>query len=196
MAVQKSDDRWTEAEYLEFERNSDIKHEFANGYIVAMTGASYNHNNIVMRTSINLGTQLAGKDCDVIANDQRLHVQVQGNYRYPDVMVVCGEPEFVAGRTDTIRNPIVIVEVLSKSTMMNDRNDKLREYLQLESLQEYVLISQYEPAIERYLRQESGDWVYTQVNGLENSVELPSIGCRLDLSEVYTRVRFDLEDEE
>jgi Uma2 family endonuclease len=185
---------WTEAEYLAFEQTSDMKHEYVDGKIVAMTGASWNHNLICVNTSTSLNLQLTNRDCRVTSNDMRLKVVSKLSYRYPDVMVVCGAPQFAGGRTDTITNPILIVEVLSETTALIDRNEKLDEYLQIDSLQEYVLISQDEPKIERYLRQPSGDWLYTQVVGLQHSIDLPSIGCKLALSDVYKKVTLTPED--
>ncbi len=186
----------TEAEYLEFERASEIKYEYIDGEIIAMTGASWNHNVICVNTSTSLNNQLVDKNCMVTANDLRLKITPARSYRYPDVMVICGEPSFVDERMDIIDNPIVVVEVLSNSTALVDRNEKLHEYLQLASLQEYVIVSQYAPKIERYLRQDSGDWLYTQVTDMNSSVNLPSIKCKLDLADMYRKVTFDnLSDE-
>jgi Uma2 family endonuclease len=186
----------TEAEYLEFERAGELKYEYVGGEIVAMTGASWNHNVICVNISTSLNNQLADKNCMVTANDLRLKIATARSYRYPDVMVVCGEPSFVDERVDIIDNPIVVVEVLSNSTALVDRNEKLHEYLQLASLQEYVIISQYIPKIERYLRQDSGDWLYTQVSDLKSSLDLPSINCKLALDDAYRKVVFDNLDEE
>lgn len=182
---------WTEADYLAFEAASDIKHEFANGAIIAMTGASWKHNVICVNTSTTLNVQLATKDCRVTANDLRLKVLSKRSYRYPDVMVICGDPQFVDDRTDTISNPTVIIEVLSEKTALIDRNEKLDEYLQIEAVQEYVLISQAAAKIERYLRQESGDWLYSHATGLDSSLDLPSIDCVLALTDVYKKVTLE-----
>ncbi len=186
----------TETEYLEFECASELKYEYVDGDIVAMTGASWNHNVICVNTSTSLNNQLVDKPCMITANDLRLKIATARSYRYPDVMVVCGEPSFVDERVDIIDNPIVVVEVLSDSTALVDRNEKLHEYLQLASLQEYVIVSQYVPKIERYLRQDSGDWLYTQVTDMNSSVNLPSINCKLTLADMYRKVSFDnLSDE-
>lgn len=182
---------WTESAYLAYEDASEFRHEFANGEIVAMTGASLKHNMICVNTSTALNIQLANKDCGVVSNDMRLQIVSKRHYRYPDVMVFCGEPEFFDERVDTITNPTVIIEVLSESTEIIDRNQKLDEYLQIEPLQEYILISQKEAKIERYLRRESGDWLYTKVTDLDGQLKLPSIDCQLMLTDVYNKVTFD-----
>jgi Uma2 family endonuclease len=186
----------TEAEYLEFERRSDMKHEYASGDVLAMTGASWNHNVICQNTATSLGSQLADRDCTVVSSDMRVQIAAARAYRYPDVIVVCGQPQFMDDRMDTIRNPVILIEVLSPSTALVDRNEKLREYRQLSSLQEYLLISQNEPRIERFLRQDADNWLYTEVVGLDESISLPSVTCTLALSEVYKKVAFESTDEE
>jgi Uma2 family endonuclease len=194
VAVPQQPMRMTEAEYLAFEENSEIKHEFANGDVYAMTGGSARHSFITVNTSTTLNVQLADKDCRVASPDIRVKVRSAVSYRYPDVTVICGEIIFAEGRQDTILNPTVLLEVLSPSTALMDRNDKLAEYIQIPSLQEFVLISQHEPKIERFLRQESGEWLYKQVIGLEEQIELPSIGSVLELAKVYQKVTFDTEE--
>ena len=186
--------RMTEAEYLEFEAKSDIRHEFVHGRVLAMAGAEWNHNALTGSTHANLYIQLRGKPCTSIASDLRLKVDSKKvSYRYPDVMVICDEPNFVDGRT-TIDNPTVVIEVLSPSTALEDRNAKLDEYTRLDSVQEYILISQDEVKVERYKRHESGEWRYLKVTGEDSELELPSIGCTLLLSVLYEDVEFrDIE---
>lgn len=184
----------SEEDYLAAEDASDLRHEYANGQVIAMTGASWAHNLICVNTSTTLNVQLADKDCRVTSNDLRLQVVSRHSYRYPDVMVICGDPEFMPGRTDTIRNPSVILEVLSDSTALIDRNEKLDEYMLITSVQEYVLISQHEAKIARYLRQDTGDWLYTQVTGRASQMDLSSICCVLKLADVYKKVALDEQD--
>lgn len=180
--------RMTEAEYLEFDAASEIKHEFVNGEVFAMTGGSLKNNVICMNAGTTLNNQLENKDCIVSTSDTRVKVASKVSYRYPDVTVICGEPQFVDDRVDTISNPIVLIEVLSPSTALVDHNQKLDEYILINSLQEYVIISQNEAKAERYLRQVSGDWLYTQVTGLEGQINLPSIDCALSLADIYRKV--------
>ena len=179
----------SESEYLEFEEKSETRHEYVNGRVKAMAGASWTHTVITQSTGTTLDMQLLDTECVVVSSEIKLKVDSKKvSFRYPDVMVVCGEPDFVDNRVDTIDNPKLIVEVLSPSTALEDRNEKLDEYTRLESLQEYVLISQDEARIERYLRQDSGDWLYSNVRGLDASLILPSIGVTLDFTFVYKKI--------
>lgn len=178
----------TEAEYLAFEAGSETKHEFVNGNVFAMTGASFTHAVICQNCATTLATQLTDKPCTVVTNDVRVRVASKVSYRYPDVMVICGEAEFYENHKDTLINPIVILEVLSPSTALVDRNEKLDEHMQIASLQEYVLVSQDNAKVERYLRQASGDWLYSKVIGLDGALDLPSLGCELALKTVYKKV--------
>jgi Uma2 family endonuclease len=185
-------DNWTEAEYLAFERESELKHEYAAGTVRAMTGASWSHNVICVNISTSLNVQLAQTDCRVTSGDMRLHIAAAHTYRYPDVMVVCDKPQFVGERVDTIANPLVVIEVLSASTELIDRNTKLDEYLQIPSLQAYLLVAQQTAKVERYLRQASGDWLYTPVIGTSARLALPAVGgdngCTLSLADIYRKV--------
>ncbi len=180
----------TEDEYLAFDRHHDIKHEFINGEVVAMTGASWKHNIICANTSAALHSQLTDSPCIVTASDMRLKIAASSTYRYPDVMVVCDDPQFIDDRSDTVLNPVILIEVLSPSTALVDRNEKLREYRQIDSLQAYILLSQDSSRAERYLRQDPQNWLYTDITGLGTHIELTSIGCTLALKDVYSKVTF------
>ena len=182
----------SEAEYLAFDAERDIKHEYVDGKVYAMTGAGWNHILINGNTQTTLNTQLADKDCAIVSSDMRVKVASErASFRYPDTVVVCGAPEFADNRTDTLTNPMVIVEVLSPSTAVIDHNDKLDEYIQIESVQHYGLISQHEAKVEVYTRQGPGNWLYTQVKGLDGVVALASIECTPGLAKLYEKVCFD-----
>jgi Uma2 family endonuclease len=182
----------SEAEYLAFEEGNDIKHEYVDGSVYAMTGAAWNHNLINGNTQTALNSQLADQPCAVVSSDMRLKVDSKTvSFRYPDTMVICGEPDFADGRRDTVTNPTTILEVLSASTALTDHNTKLDEYIQIESVQHYVLISQHAAKVEVYTRQSQGEWLYTQVKGLDASIELRAIGCTLSLAKLYEKVRFE-----
>ena len=181
----------SEAEYLAFADAQTEKYEYRDGYVYAMSGGSVRHGTITVNLSTQLNLQLANRDCTVTSPDIRVHIASKHAYRYPDVTVFCGEPIYVQGRTDTISNPAVLVEVLSPSTALIDRNEKLTEYMQIASLGAYLLAWQNEPKIGRYQRHESGEWLYREVSGLEAKIEVPSVGCTLSLSDVYRKVRWD-----
>lgn len=189
-AIQPLPYKMSEEEYLAFERASEFKHEYVNGEIIDMAGASWEHGLIVGNTVTVFNNALANKDCYVSPQDLRIRASMFHSYRYPDIAVVCGKPKFTDDKFDTIMNPIVLIEVLSDSTESEDRGKKLREYRQIESLQEYLLISQDSPLIERYLRQASGDWLYSEVSGLESKISLPSLEISLALADVYRKVEF------
>ena len=196
MALPQSDQKMTEAEYLVFERDSDIRHEFVNGDIIAMTGGSWNHSLIIANTHRSLGNQLEGNDCESVTGEMRIHVDSAKVYRYPDVMVVCGEPKFVEDDDNTLINPSVLIEVLSPSTASINRIQKLDEYLKIPDLDEYLIISQDVAKIMQYIRQTDGSCRYCQVSGLDKALDLPSIGCTLTLTEVYRKVIFPESDED
>jgi len=192
IAAQPEPLRMSEAEYLAFEAESDTKHEYVNGEVYAMTGATWNHNVINGNLQATLNSQLADQPCTAVSSDMRLKVASKTvSFRYPDTMVVCGEPEFATDGTNTISNPTVIVEVLSSSTALTDHNQKLDEYIQIDTVQNYLLISQQEAKVEVYTRQRGGQWLYTQAKGTDATVELAAIGCTLRLSKLYQKVNFD-----
>lgn len=181
----------SEAEYLEFEEQNEIKHEYARGRVFAMAGADWNHVMVTQSTSSALYAQLRGKSCNMGTNDLRLKVESKKvSYRYPDIMVMCDAPNFIDNRK-TINNPTLIVEVLSPTTALEDHNAKLEEYTQLESVQEYLLIAQDEAKVQHYLRDTSGKWIYTLIAGLDKTLELPSIGCTLALADVYEQINLE-----
>ena len=181
----------TPEEYLAFERESPEKHEYLDGEVLALGGASERHNLLVTNVVRELSTQLKGRPCRVYANDMRVKVDDTGLYTYPDVVALCGEPRFDDPRRDTLLNPSAVLEVLSGSTEGYDRGEKFAHYRKLASLQEYVLISQGRLRVECYTRQEDGRWLLSEASRLEDEVALPSIGCRLVLAEIYDKVELD-----
>jgi Uma2 family endonuclease len=180
--------------YLQMEAESDIKHEYANSNIIAMAGASRAHNLINSAVHVALVNQLGERPCEVYQGDMRVHIATAKAYRYPDVAVVCGEPQFLENVTpDTLINPTLLVEVLSSSTLMTDKIHKLFEYRQLPSLREYVLIAQDSLHVEIYVRQadKPDAWIYSDVQGRDAHLYLPSVNCTLFLHEIYRKVGDD-----
>lgn len=181
------DNYLTPEEYLALERRAEQKSEYVDGAVFAMSGASLRHNTIVANVIVELGRQLRGRDCRVLASDMKVRVPDSRRFFYPDVSVVCGEPQFHDERSDVLLNPTLIVEVLSESTAAFDRGDKFQAYQQLESLKEYLLISQDKKVVEQYVRQTRDVWSYTATVGLESSLSLPSIECTLSLGATYDK---------
>lgn len=177
-------------EYLAHERRAEIKSEYYDGELFAMAGGSEEHSLIAVNVAGTLNTQVAERPCKVYNSDMRVQMAPAGPCAYPDVSVVCGEARFVDERKDTLLNPTLIVEVLSATTEDWDRGGKFERYQQMASLQEYVLIAQDRPRVERYARQGDGEWLLTVAAGLERVVSLPSIGCELALAEVYRKIAF------
>ncbi len=185
----------SEEAYLELESASETKNEYFNGEIFAMAGASRRHNLIVANVIISLGSQLKNKPCRVYPSDMRLKIEKTGLNTYPDVMVVCDEEEFTNEKQDTLLNPDVIIEVLSDSTEKYDRGEKFKQYRQLESLKEYVMISQNYRSIEKFFRDKNGQWILTEADEQNPFIVLESSGCRLEISDVYDKVEEDFQVE-
>jgi len=177
----------TPTEYLALERSAHEKSEYINGRIYAMAGASRLHNLIVTNILRELATQLRGRPCETYANDMRVKVQRTGMYTYPDVVAVCEEPRLEDAELDTLLNPAVIVEVLSPSTESYDRGEKFAHYRRLESLQEYVLVAQVTRRVEHF-RREGDSWVLTEISDPGGELRLSSLGCTLQLADIYDRI--------
>lgn len=177
----------TPEEYLTFERKATTKHEYVNGQIVAMSGASFAHNFITANTANQLYNQLMDSECRVATSDMRVKVTEIDSYFYPDVVVVCGEPRAEDDTFDTLLNPTLIVEILSPSTETYDKGEKFEHYQQIAFLKDYILISQDKVCIEHYCR-EGSKWLQTEFAELEDVLSLRSIGCELRLQDVYRRV--------
>jgi Uma2 family endonuclease len=178
----------TPEEYLALERKAEYKSEYLHGEIFAMTGASRGHNLISINTASSLNQQLRGRPYEVYVSDMRVKVTERGLYTYPDVVVVCDGPRFEDDYLDTLLNPTVLFEILSRTTERYDRIAKSAYYRTIQSLAEYLLVSQDDYRVEQYLRQSSGEWLLTDIRGLENVVELKSIGCTLTLRDLYDKV--------
>ena len=194
MATPAAQTYLTPEEYIAFERkflpdSEIVRHEYMNGEIIPMPGASLAHNLITGNIFVELYKRLRGSGCLVLANDMRISIPTARSYFYPDLGVVCEEPRFEDDVFDMLLNPIVVVEVLSPSTEAYDRGEKFAHYRQLPSLQEYILVAQDRVLVEHYRRQEK-QWVLTDFRTLDEILPLPSIQCELPLQQIYERVTF------
>jgi Uma2 family endonuclease len=187
MLAQK-DHFYTHQEYFAFEEKSEYKNEYRQGEIVAMAGGSANHNRIAGNVFNVLSSAIESKPCEVFISDLRLWAEKKDLYTYPDVMVICGGLEFVEGRTDTITNPKVIIEVLSKSTEAYDRSDKFQAYWSLDSFEEYVLIDQYRVHVEYFRRTSDKEWILRVLTKTDDILKLESIGVEISLNTIYRNV--------
>ncbi len=202
MGLPRSPARYSVEEYLSLERESEERHEYLDGQIYAMAGEGPEHGAICMNLSRIISTQLLRKHCQAFSKDMKVcagpapkSTQAQkGLYSYPDLLVVCGELKFYDKRKDLLLNPILIIKVLSPTTEAFDRGEKWARYQTwLPELSDYLLVSQSKPQIEHYHRQAGGEWLYSLVSGLEESLHLPSVDCTLQLTDVYDRIVFPAE---
>lgn len=175
--------------YLEAERKSETKHEYLNGIIIPMSGASWIHTLICSNLIRLIGNLIERQDLTVHGSDLKVFSPKTHSYFYPDVAVVKGEPQLTDAYADTITNPSLIIEVLSESTEGYDRGDKFQAYRTIESLQEYVLISQDKLLIEIFTRRDDG-WHLTEAKGLDDTIHLQTLSYELALADVYAKVKF------
>ncbi len=178
---------YTVEEYLAFEREAFEKHEYINGEIVAMAGASREHNLIGLNIAAEIRFKLKGKNCEVYANDMRVRLKTDV-YGYPDVVVVCGKPQFADSEFDILLNPTVRVEVLSPSTRFKDKTEKLEDFRKLDSLKECLLIEQRKMFIEHYIKQTPNQWLLRIYENADEMINLESIGCEISLADIYLQV--------
>jgi Uma2 family endonuclease len=181
--------RMTPEEYLAFDRASEVSHEFVNGEIRAMTVGTLAHGVILTQIASSLVSQLRGRACDVVSQAIRVGIPVSRNYLIPDVVVASGGTRLEDDQHDTMLNPTVVIEVLSPSTANYDRGEKANMYRRIPSLKDYLLVSQTEPLVQHYRRfGDEGVWLLREIEGLDASVELESIGCVLQMADIYERV--------
>ncbi len=182
---------FTEEQYLALEETAEDKSEYLDGEIIPMTGGSTNHNRLAGNVYIALNLALPEQEYDVFIGDVRLWVPKVRLYTYPDVMVILGKPEYHNNRTDMIRNPQVIVEVLSKSTKNYDRGDKFTFYKSIPTLREYILIDQTKINVEQYSKTENKRWLYSEYDEEDTALVFNSFQLEVPLSAIYKKVNFE-----
>jgi Uma2 family endonuclease len=187
--------RYTLEEYLALERESEVKYEYWDGEIFAMSGGTLLHDQIMGNGYDLLRRELRGRDCRVFTNNMQIKVPAAPPYRYADASVVCGKVEVERfNGADLLINPILIIEVLSPSTEAYDRGDKFTYYKSIPTFREYLLIAQHRPHITHYVKAETGKWDYEETNDLSSGIYLSTIDCTLALSEVYRDVEFSQDE--
>lgn len=195
--LQTTEQRYsTEEQYLALEETAEYKSEYLDGEIIPMTGGSTNHNRIAGNVYIALNCALPEQEYDVFIGDVRLWIPKVRLYTYPDVMVIFGQPEYRSNRTDTITNPQVIVEVLSKSTKNYDRVDKFTFYKTIPSFREYILIDQTKIKIEQYSKTENKRWLYSEYDEEDTALVFNSFQLEVPLSAIYKKVNFEQLEQE
>jgi Uma2 family endonuclease len=181
---------FTPEQYLEIDRASECRNEYLDGHIYAMAGGSRTHAFLAGAIILELGQALRKRGCRVVPSDLRLRTSERGPYFYPDVTVICGQAQ-PAGETDIVTNPTLILEVLSKSTEAFDRGEKFAWYRKIDSLKEYVLVSQTEPRVETFVRSEQGGWTFTEFAGLDAVCRFASIGCDIPVAAIYEGIELE-----
>lgn len=175
---------FTPEEYLALERAAEYKSELVNGEIIAMAGTSRSHLILLQQILFQIQLQLKSKPCHVYFSEMRVAVNKTGLYTYPDLSITCGKEEFLDSSFDTLLNPICIIEVLSDSTEKYDRGDKFLHYQKIDSLKEYILVSQKKLLIEKFQRSGT-DWIYTVYSEPDSIMPIESSGIKISLAEIY-----------
>ncbi|MGG6270363.1 Uma2 family endonuclease [Leptolyngbya sp. AN03gr2] len=190
MIVQADKKHYSTQEYLELELASEARSEYRDGEIVPMTGGTPNHNDIAGNLYILLKTALKTKNYRTFYTDQRLWIPAVNLYTYPDVMVVPKPIELQTGRTDTVVNPCLIAEVLSKSTQNHDRGEKFVAYRTISSFQEYVLIDQYRIRVEHHVRTAVNQWLLSEFDDPTATLTLGAVGVEIQIAQLYEGIDF------
>jgi Uma2 family endonuclease len=187
--AQRKIEFFTPEEYLNFERKSDVRHEYIDGEIFEMAGTTRNHNRISTNVLRLLDNLLLERECNVYSSDMRVKITSTEKYTYPDVVAIYGEEQFEDETEDTLVNPQLIIEVLSKSTEAYDRGAKFEYYQTIESFREYVLITQEPFRVEQFVRKHENEWTYFEFRKPEDIVNLNSIDCQISLQDIYHKIQ-------
>ena len=180
-------------DYLDYEDSSQNKHEYEKGEILAMSGGTINHGILCGNAYNELreGIRKSKIKCNTIGSEVRIHIKKTNSIVYPDAMVICGEIEVSEDDKDAITNPVLVVEVLSKSTGDYDRGDKFYKYRQLDSFKEYILIDQEKPVVETYYKKDDNSWEILRVEGLDKMLDIKSIGIQIKMALLYEGVNWE-----
>lgn len=190
MTIAVSKKTHTPEEYLDLEIKAETRNEYRDGEIIPMAGGTPNHNEINSIFNALLRVSLKGQPYSIFVADQRLWIPDRKIYTYPDVMIVPRPIELQAGRKDTITNPIVIVEVLPDSTEAYNRGEKFAAYRTIPTFQEYLLIDQYQPHVEQYVKQSANQWLFSEYNGEDAKFSLTTAPVEIALADLYENIEF------
>lgn len=198
LAKQKTETLFTAEEYLNFERESTSRHEFLDGKIYAMAGESLSHSRVCVNLGGEVRNKLKGKSCEALSPNMKVRTSTASLFAYPDLTIVCGEPQFHDTKKDVLTNPKVIFEVLSPSTAEYDRSKKFLRYrMGNETLTDYILVSPEYCFVEHFQKQPDGKWLYQSLSEITDILRIETIDCELSLQEIYDRVELKpLPDED
>ncbi|MEA5555066.1 Uma2 family endonuclease [Nodularia spumigena] len=191
MQIQTQKRQYTPEEYLQIEEKSEYKNEYLDGEIVPMAGGTTNHNEISLNFCTNFKFRMRGKNYKIYMGDVKLSIPRYRIYAYPDVMIIPGEPIYEGTGTTTITNPVIIAEVLSKSTESYDKTSKFRYYRSLPTFKEYIMIDQYEYFVEQFYKNNDGQWVLTEYETQDAVLSLQTIDFQISLSDIYEGINFE-----
>lgn len=194
MQIKTSKKYYTPEEYLQLEETSEFKNEYRDGEIIPMADGTTNHNEIAGNFYANFKFKMRGKNYKIYMGDVKLWIQRYRIYTYPDVMVIQGEPIYEGTGTTKVTNPLMIVEVMSSSTETHDRTNKFRFYRSIPTLQEYIIINQYEYLVEQFNKNLEGQWVLTEYESVDALLSLKSIEFQVSLSDIYEGIKFEIEE--
>ncbi|GAB1541159.1 Uma2 family endonuclease [Scytonema sp. NUACC21] len=195
MVLQTEKRYYTPQEYLELEEQAEFRSEYIDGEIIPMPGGTTNHNKIALNFCRKFPLTLQGQAYDIYMVDVKLWINRYRLYTYPDVMIVKGEPTYEGNNKTAIVNPMLIVEVLSKSTQAFDKTDKFKYYRSIPELQEYILIDQYSFSIEQYVKKAEGEWTFKEYEGEDAALVLNSVDLQISFRDIYERVNFEVREE-
>jgi Uma2 family endonuclease len=193
MGEPKITHRYTVEEYLAMEEVAEYRSEYFEGEIFAMAGGSPSHDRIASQCDRVIGSAIESKGCETFTSSMKVRIENSKAYYYPDLSVACGEAEFDENGIGALTNPVLIIEVLSKSTEGFDRGDKFQRYKQISSFREYVMIAQSKPQIDVFYKTDAGFWRIDNYEGLDAVMELRSLGIQVKLADIYKRVKFEKE---
>jgi Uma2 family endonuclease len=188
MGLAQPKDLYTPEEYLRLERESDVRHEYIDGEIFEMAGAGKRHNQISANLMRLIGNRILERDCSIYSSDMRVKIPIPEKYTYPDLVGTCGGEKFEEENEDTLLNPNLLVEILSKSTEAYDRGTKFEFYQTIESFSEYILITQEPYRVEQFIRRDKNTWTYLEFRHPDDVLKLESVGCEISLRDIYHKV--------
>lgn len=195
-SIEQEQKHYSIEEYLALEQQSAQKHEYRDGEIIKITGGTTNHNTLAINFVFAFLSIFSNQDYQIYMGDVRLWIEEYRRYTYPDIMVVKDKPIYQGKGATTIKNPYLIVEVLSKSTANYDQSDKFDAYRSLPDFQEYILIDQYRYYVKQFAKNEAGKWVLTDYLGKDAVLKLESLDLEISLENLYQRVDFNVPSEE
>jgi Uma2 family endonuclease len=182
----------TVEEYFQLEEASPERHEYVDGEVYAMAGASFAHNQISSNVQANIFQHVANAPCRIYGSDLKVHVKTESAFVYPDLSIICGQPQILEGQNDIIINPSVIIEIVSESTEAYDRGKKFMLYRQIPSLKEYILIASEWISVERFMKNANGIWELNEHSNWDSSLLVETIQYSLTLGSIYKDVELAL----